>query len=44
MRSPKFDPTSHPVYWFALLTKAVDEGKHREAAEAQANLHVWASK
>jgi hypothetical protein len=37
-RSQSFDPTTHPVYWFAILAKAVDEGRHREAAHAQAHL------
>ncbi len=31
-------PTDWPLYWFARLEKAVEEGDHQTAAEAQRQL------
>jgi hypothetical protein len=31
-------PTDWPLYWFAALEKAVEEGGHQAAAEAQREL------
>jgi hypothetical protein len=31
-------PTDWPLYWFAVLEKAVEEGDHQAAAEAQRHL------
>jgi hypothetical protein len=31
-------PTDWPLYWFARLEKAVEEGDHQSAAEAQREL------
>jgi hypothetical protein len=31
-------PTDWPLYWFAKLEKAVEEGDHAAAAEAQRHL------
>jgi hypothetical protein len=31
-------PTDWPLYWFARLEKAVDQGDHQVAAEAQREL------
>ena len=31
-------PTDWPLYWFAALEKAVEEGDHQAAAEAQRQL------
>ena len=31
-------PTDWPLYWFARLEKAVEEGDHQAAAEAQREL------
>jgi hypothetical protein len=31
-------PTDWPLYWFARLEKAVEEGDHQTAAEAQREL------
>jgi hypothetical protein len=42
MRNPQptTDPpvTDWPLYWFALLDKAVEQGDHQAAAEAQREL------
>jgi hypothetical protein len=37
---PTTDPpaTEWPLYWFALLEKAVEQGDHQAAAEAQRQL------
>jgi hypothetical protein len=32
------DYTQEPIYWFALLDKAVERGDHQAAAEAQREL------
>jgi hypothetical protein len=32
------DYTQEPIYWFALLDKAVERGDHEAAAEAQRQL------
>jgi hypothetical protein len=39
-RTPTADPPAKdwPIFWFARLEKAVEEGDHRTAAEAQAHL------
>jgi hypothetical protein len=33
-------PTDWPLYWFARLEKAVSEGDHQAAAEAQRRLEL----
>ena len=33
-----YPPSNWPLYWFAKLEKAVEEGDHQAAAEAQREL------